>query len=127
MRERLMRWIAPANAPERVHPRLRTILNYLLAYLLFCLLAFAAVLLTLDLHSAVVHLCMRLGMWQPATYGVYVWGGFLLFIAYVVFVALLEPRLNRAAKEGHVLRTGLYAFGLLLGIWALIFILNLVR
>ena len=122
MRDRLIRW----NDPERVHPRVRALLNYILAYLLFGLLALMAVSLTVDLHTAIVHLCMRLGMRQLATYGVYVWGAFLLFMAYVVFIALLETRLNGAAKRGQVLRGGLTMFGLLLGVWGLILLLNLI-
>ena len=122
MREFLIQW----NDPERVHPRLRTLLNYGLAYLLFALLALMAVALTVDLHSAVVALCMRLKMWQPATYGVYVWGAFLLFLVYIVFVAVLETRLNGAAKSGRVLPSSAKAFAILLGVWGLIWVLNLI-
>ncbi len=122
MRDFYIKW----NDPALVHPRVRKLLNYGLAYLLFALLALAAVALTVDLHSAVVALCIRLKMWQPATYGVYVWGAFLLFLAYIVFIAVLESRLNGAAKSGRVLPGGVKALAVLLGVWRLIFILNLI-
>jgi hypothetical protein len=112
------------NDPARVHPRVRRLLNYGLAYLLFALLALAAVALTVNLHTAVVALCIRLKMWQPATYGVYVWGAFLLFLAYIVFIAVLESRLNGAAKTGRVLPGGVKALAVLLGVWGLVLILN---
>lgn len=122
MREFIIKW----NDPARVHPRVRRLLNYGLAYLLFALLALAAVALTVNLHAAVVALCIRLRMWQPATYGVYVWGAFLLFLVYIVFIAVLESRLNGAAKEGRVLPRGVKALAVLLGVWGLILVLNLI-
>jgi hypothetical protein len=106
------------------HPRLQKAANLLAAYTLFILLAFMGILLTLNLHNGLIHLCVVLNARYQVAYAVRVWGAFLLFLVYIFLTALMEPYLHNGARTGRVFRRGLTIFLIECGIWLLAFVLS---
>ncbi len=99
----------PTTLPK---PRLQKVLNYIVAYVLFALLAVLAVLVTVRVHSSFYHLLVLFGVPYNVAGGWYTIGAALLFLGYAVFIAAFEPYMNHAAKTGQVLRRGALVFAI---------------
>ncbi len=92
--------------------RLQNTLNYIIAYVLFALLAILALLVTVRVHSCVYHLCILFGAPYTVAGGVSTIGAALLFMGYAVVIGVLEPYMNHAAKTGQMLRRGTLVFAI---------------
>ncbi len=104
------------------NPRLKKILTYTFAYLLFAILALLGLWVTTRLHSSLYHLFVLFGLQPNVAGGLYTISAALLFLGYAVFIGVLEPYMNKAAKTGQVLRRS----GLVFAIEGVLFLLTLI-
>ncbi len=93
-------------------PRLQKILNYILTYVLFALLAILALLVTVRVHSSVYHLSVLFGASYTVVGSVSTIAAVLLFMGDAVVIGVLEPFMNHAARTGQMLRRGALIFAI---------------
>jgi hypothetical protein len=77
-------------------------LTYLAAYLLMAGFAILGIVITESLRSNVLPICHWLHVDPDITYILYSWGGFVLYLPYVVGIVLMESYLNNGVKKGQV-------------------------
>jgi hypothetical protein len=100
-------------------PWVQKVSRYTAAYTLTAAMAIAALLLALRVHTTIMDVLVFAGARDSTAYAVRIWGAFLLFIGYAVFIALLEPHMNRAVGDRHVIKSTLKISAVEFGIFLL--------
>jgi hypothetical protein len=105
-------------------PNVQKTLRYTAAYLLYAAAAILGLIATEWTRTDVLGLCTVLNVDRDITYLMYSWGSYLLYLPYVLLVAALEPYMNSAAKNGHVLKSAKKVFLIEGGVALVAFILT---
>jgi hypothetical protein len=90
-----------------LHPKLQKFLRYFSAYTLFIFFILLGLAITWCLRSDVFVLCAAFSVPDWLTHIITTWGTFVVFIPYILIIAVLEPYLNTAAAKGLVRERGL--------------------
>jgi hypothetical protein len=77
--------------------------RYVIAYILFVVFVVMGLAITWQWRSNVLDLALAFQVSPQITYILHSWGSYLVFVPYVFFIGLLEPYLNRAAKNKQLL------------------------
>ncbi len=84
-------------------PGVQKTLRYTAAYLLFFLFASLALVLVFRVRANIFDLCFLFNVDTSITMFIFSWGTYILLIPYIIFISVLEPYLNQAAKTSQVL------------------------
>lgn len=91
---------------------LQKLLRYFFAYLLFILFGLLGLILLVQLHTVMV----ATGSLISGLYGLVrflsAWGFFFLLGAYIICIVLMEASMNKAARDGDILRRGARIFAI---------------
>jgi hypothetical protein len=106
-----------------LHPKLEKFMRYLSAYALFVFFILFGLAITWCLRSDVFVLCTVLKLPSWITNIIVTWGTFVVFIPYILIIAIFESVLNTAAAKGKVREQGLKIFAIEGGIGLVVFAL----
>jgi hypothetical protein len=84
------------------NPTTHKAFNYIGAYVSFIFFTVLGIFILFGIRSNVYAISSILKLHPQLIYILYSWGTYFLFIPYVLFLAFLEPYLNKAAKNGQV-------------------------
>jgi membrane protease YdiL (CAAX protease family) len=100
-------------------PGVQKVSRYTVTYLMTAVLLLTALLLTLRVHATMMDVLTFFSARASTAYAVRIWGAFLLFLGYAVFVALFEPYMNKAVAQQLVIKRVLRVAAWQVGIFLL--------
>lgn len=84
------------------HPKSQKAIRYIAAYSLFFLFTFLGLVITEISRGNLLDLCTLLKVNPDTIHILYTWGGYVLYVPYVLSIAFLEEYMNAAAKKGLI-------------------------
>jgi hypothetical protein len=99
-----------------LRPTVQKVGRYVLAYLALTVSMLAGILITESLRSNILDVLTYFKVDRDFIYIMYSWGSYLVYLPYVLMIAVMEHYFNTAARTGQVwrrtLRMGLIEGGL---------------
>ncbi len=86
------------------HPILLKVGRYTAAYLLLAVFVLSGILITESLRSNIYDVCNYFKVDSDLVYILYSWGSYVLYLPYVLSIAILEDYFNSAARTGQIWR-----------------------
>ncbi len=77
-------------------------LQYIFVYTFFVIAALLAIVIVMGIRGNVYEICKMFKVNSDIVYIFMTWGTYSLFLPYVLFIALIEPYLNKSVKIGQV-------------------------
>ena len=93
-------------------PWVQKTIRYVIAYVLFGVFALLGGAITFCVRSVIYSMCVALAVSWQATYLIFVWGLFILFVPYIFLIGLLDFYLNDAAAKGTIRQRALKIFAI---------------
>ena len=113
------------------NPTFLKVWRYTAAYLMLTVFVLTGILITESVRSNIFDFCTYFKVDQDFAYIIYSWGSYILYLPYVLMIAVLENYFNTAAKTNQVgrrtLRVALIEGGIGLTSLLITFIFTLLR
>ncbi len=86
------------------HPTFIKVRRYAAAYLMLTVFVLSGILITESLRSNIFDFCTYFKVDPDFSYIIYSWGSYVLYLPYVLMIAVLEDYFNKAAQTNQVVR-----------------------